>query len=183
MKILETKLKGLYVSEVNFIRDKRGSFGRIFCKDELRPILNDKEILQVNISSTKSCGAVRGMHYQNPPHCEMKLVRCLKGKVYDVAIDIRKSSKTFLHWHAEELSEKNRKMMVIPEGFAHGFQALEDDTQLLYLHTNMYYPNYEDGLLYDDPLIDISWPLPVIEVSERDKNHSFLTDKFSGITI
>ena len=181
MKLLETKFEGLYVAEGKYISDDRGSFGRLFCKDKLAFVLKDRDILQINFSSTESCGAIRGMHFQHPPHSEMKLVRCTKGKVWDVVVDIRKDSKTYLQWHAEELSKENARMIIIPEGFAHGFQAMETASELLYLHTEYYKPDSEGGLAYDDPTLDIYWPLPITDISERDKHHPLLTKQFSGI--
>jgi dTDP-4-dehydrorhamnose 3,5-epimerase len=183
LNILETKFEGLHVAETNFLSDSRGSFGRLFCKNELASALKGKEILQINVSLTEPCGAIRGMHFQHPPHGEMKLVRCIKGSVWDVVVDIRKDSNTFMQWHAEELSQENARMMIIPEGFAHGFQTMETTSELLYLHTEYYMPDSEDGLAYNDPKLDISWPLPITDVSERDQNHPFLSKEFSGIII
>lgn len=111
----------------------------------------------------------------------MKLVRCLRGRVWDVAVDLRRGSATFLEWHAEELSGDNYKMIVIPEGFAHGFQALESSCELLYLHTNYYMKSFEGGVPYDDPLLAIAWPHPAAELSVRDMNHALLTSEFNGI--
>jgi dTDP-4-dehydrorhamnose 3,5-epimerase len=114
--------------------DERGFFTRLFCHNELGELIGARQIVQINQSSTRTVGAVRGLHYQHGPSAEMKLVRCIKGKVWDVAVDLRAGSPTFLYWHAEELSAENAHMMVIPEGFAHGFQVLEEDSELLYLH-------------------------------------------------
>ncbi len=183
MNIIETKFEDLYVAETNFLSDRRGSFGRLFCKDELASVINGREILQINTSLTESIGAIRGMHFQRPPHGEMKLVRCIKGRVWDVVVDIRRDSSTFMQWHAEELSQDNARMIIIPEGFAHGFQTMESASELLYLHTEYYMSDSEDGLAYNDPKLDISWPLPVTEISERDQNHPFISTEFSGITI
>ena len=183
LNLLPTRLKGVHIVETNYLSDKRGIFGRLFCKNELAPALEGREILQVNFSVTESCGAVRGMHFQHPPHSEIKLVRCTKGRVWDVVIDLRRGSSTFMEWHAEELSKDNAKMVIIPEGCAHGFQTLESGSELLYLHTEYYTPNAEGGLAYNDPLLKISWPLSVTEVSERDLKHPLLTKQFSGIKI
>lgn len=132
---------------------------------------------------TTSPGAIRGMHFQNPPYAEMKLVRCLRGRVWDVAIDLRAGSETFLRWHAEELSAENRLMMAIPEGFAHGFQVLEPESELLYLHTAVYHRSSEGGVPFDDPRLAIRWPLPVTDVSVRDAQHPPITQHFTGIAI
>ena len=123
------------------------------------------------------------MHYQNPPFAEMKLIRCLKGKVFDVALDLRRHSETFMQWHAEELSPENNKLFVIPEGCAHGFQTLEKDTELLYLHTKCYQPEHEGGVLFNDPKININWPLKPSEISARDKSHTPISPNFQGITL
>lgn len=183
MNLLPTKLQGVFIAETNYLSDKRGIFARLFCKQELTLALQGRDIVQVNFSSTESCGAVRGMHFQYPPHSEMKFVRCVKGRIWDVVVDIRADSPTFMQWHAEELSQKNARMIVIPEGCAHGFQTLEPESELLYLHTEYYTPDLEGGLAYNDPLLNILWPLPINEVSLRDQGHSELTKNFSGIKL
>jgi dTDP-4-dehydrorhamnose 3,5-epimerase len=123
------------------------------------------------------------MHYQHPPHAEMKLVRCVKGGVWDVAVDLRAGSPTFLQWHAEELTPQNARMLIVPEGCAHGFQALEPDSELLYLHTAFYTPEAEGGVAHDDPRLAISWPLPVVDLSTRDRAHPQIMPSFSGISL
>ena len=183
MNFLETKLKGVYIANTKFLSDNRGAFARLFCKQELAPLLGRREIVQVNFSLTESYGAIRGIHFQHPPHSEMKLIRCVKGRVWDVVVDLRAGSPTFLEWHAEELSPDNAKMIVIPEGCAHGFQTLDAGSELLYLHTNYYTPDAEGGLAYDDPLLNISWPLPITDVSVRDRGHSHVTNHFLGIKV
>ncbi len=183
MRVLPTAIQGVSVVETQMIEDPRGSFARLFCQQELHEILGPRKIVQINQSTTRQPGAVRGMHYQHPPSAEMKLVRCLKGRVWDVAIDLREGSTTFLQWHGEELSADNAKMLVIPEGCAHGFQVLETDSQLLYLHTEFYAPDTEDGVAYNDPKLAISWPLPVTGLSERDRDLSPLSIKFSGLSV
>jgi dTDP-4-dehydrorhamnose 3,5-epimerase len=135
----------------------------------------------MNHSTTYSKGSLRGMHYQLPPFREIKMVRCIAGAVFDVIIDIRTDSATFLQWFGIELSAANKKMLYIPEGFAHGFQCLTDNCELIYHHTEFYTPNAEGGLRYDDPKINIQWPLPVGVVSARDAGHAYLTDDFKGI--
>jgi dTDP-4-dehydrorhamnose 3,5-epimerase len=139
--------------------------------------------MQINQSRTAVIGAVRGLHYQRLPHPEMKFVRCLKGRVWDVAVDLRHKSPTFLGWHAEELTPNNLRMMVIPEGFAHGFQVLEPESELLYLHTDFYSPKTEGGLRYDDPHLAIDWPLEVTDLSSRDAAHPLIHSDFSGIIL
>ncbi|QPK64927.1 dTDP-4-dehydrorhamnose 3,5-epimerase family protein [Methylomonas sp. LL1] len=183
MNILPTSLSGLFVVETTPVTDHRGAFARLFCEWELAPILGGRHIAQINYSRTSAVGAVRGLHFQHPPHAEMKLVRCLRGRVWDVALDLRAGSPTFLRWHAEELSSNNRRMLVIPEGCAHGFQVLEADSELLYLHTEFYTPAAESGVLHDDPRLAIRWPLPVTDLSERDLRHAAIPADFLGIVL
>jgi dTDP-4-dehydrorhamnose 3,5-epimerase len=177
----ETLLKGSYVIELEPFADERGWFARTFCKEEFSKIGHDKEWLQLNHSYTKQHGLVRGMHYQVPPFSEIKLVRCIAGAVYDVIIDLRKGSSTFLNYFGTELSSTNKKMIYIPEGFAHGFQTLTDNCELIYHHTAMYMPGSEGGIKYDDKIPGIEWPLPITAVSERDKAHNYLEKDFKGI--
>ena len=183
VNLLPTKLKGVFISETNYFIDNRGAFARLFCKNELAPALQGRDIVQVNFSLTEMCGAVRGIHFQYPPYSEMKFVRCVKGRVWDVVVDLREDSPTFMEWHAEEISQQNARMIIIPEGCAHGFQTLEAESELLYLHTEYYTPSEEDGLAYNDPMLNILWPLPVTEVSLRDQGHSALTKIFTGIKL
>jgi len=183
MKLIETPIHGVMVAKTSRVNDHRGAFARLFCEQELKPALADRHIAQINHSRTCSVGAIRGMHYQYAPHAEMKMVRCIKGKVWDVVVDLRQNSSTFLHWHAVELSPDNAEMMVIPEGCAHGFQVLEADSELLYLHTAAYAPSAEAGLRYDDPRLAIDWPLEVADISERDRVHPLLKDDYCGVEI
>jgi len=183
MKITETSISDLMVVETEPHTDQRGSFSRLYCQDELQRIIGSRNIVQINLSCTHAVGAVRGLHYQRPPHAEMKLVRCLKGKILDVVVDLRAGSPTFLQWHTEELSSKNGHMLVIPEGCAHGFQVLEPDSELLYLHTEYYTSDVEGGVPYDDPRLAISWPLPVVDVSARDQQHTQISSNYFGIKI
>lgn len=181
MNLRPTALDGLFVAETRYLQDARGKFGRVFCNTELAPALGGRQIVQANHSMTAAVGAVRGLHYQRAPHAEMKLVRCLRGRVFDVAVDLRPESPTRFHWHAEELSPDNGRMMVIPEGFAHGFQVLEPDSELLYLHTSAYAPQAEGGVAHDDPLLAIQWPLPAVGLSPRDLGYAPLTPHFTDI--
>ncbi len=178
-----TSIPGLVVVETTPHIDNRGAFARLYCEHELASLIGPRRILQINHSRTAAIGAVRGLHYQRPPHAEMKLVRCLKGRVWDVAVDLRRNSPTFLRWHAEEMTPANMRMMVIPEGFAHGFQVLEAESELLYLHTAFYTPGVEVGLRYDDPSLAINWPLAVTELSPRDAAHPFINSDYSGISL
>lgn len=178
-----TKILGLCTADAQPVSDHRGAFARWFCQAELAEVLGSRSIVQINHSRTVSVGAVRGLHFQHHPHAEMKLIRCLRGRVFDVAVDLRQNSPTFLQWHAEELSGENQRMILIPEGFAHGFQVLEPDSELLYLHTAKYQKSSEGAVRYDDTLIGIDWPLPVTDVSERDQNHPPLSPSFSGVPL
>ncbi len=183
MNLQPTNIDSLFVVDTKPFGDHRGQFARYFCDHELEGILQGRTIRQINHSMTASPGAIRGMHFQNPPYAEMKLVRCLRGRVWDVAIDLRAGSETFLRWHAEELSAENRLMIAIPEGFAHGFQVLEPESELLYLHTAVYHTPSEGGVRFDDPALAIHWPLPVTDVSLRDTQHPLIMPNFTGITI
>ncbi len=181
MKFSTVLLSGAYVIDPEVRTDLRGAFFRFFCREEFEQIGHTAEWLQMNHSFTIKAGTIRGMHYQLPPHGEIKLVRCIVGKVFDVIVDIRQGSSTFLQWFGVELSGENRKMMYIPEGFAHGFQTLASDCELIYHHSARYEAGSEGGMRYDDPAIGIDWPLPVTMVSERDGQHPFLSPHFEGI--
>lgn len=182
VKVLATLLSGVVVVKTTPHNDARGAFARLYCERELTGVIGDRRIVQINHSRTHSVGAVRGLHYQLGPQAEMKLVRCLRGRVWDVAVDLRAGSPTFLQWHAEELSADNGCMLVVPEGCAHGFQVLETDSELLYLHTAWYAPEAEIGVRCDDPHLGIPWPLPLTDLSERDRHHPLLSPDFPGIT-
>jgi len=181
MKFHKTKLIGLYIIELEPFQDERGEFYRVLCKNELKEIGHKKEIVQINFSNTIKEGAIRGMHFQYPPKSEIKIVKCLKGSIFDIAIDLRKKSPTFLQWHGEILSSKNLKMMYIPEGFAHGFQALEDNAEVIYFVSEFYSPEFEGGVKYNDPRINIKWPLKITMISQKDKILKLLDSTFEGI--
>jgi len=183
MKFVETSLKNVYVIVPEPRVDERGFFVRSFCRRELEAVYGDVDIVQVNHTLTKMKGAIRGMHYQEPPHAEIKIVRCIRGSVYDVAIDLRKNSPTFMHHHGEVLSGGNMKMMFIPHGFAHGFQTLEDDCEMLYLHSEFYAPESERGVCFDDPAFHIAWPVEATEISRKDRNHPLIDKTFAGIIL
>ena len=180
MTFNETILKGSYLIDINAFSDDRGWFARTYCKNEFKKIGHEKEWVQLNHSYTKQKGTIRGMHFQSP-FKEIKLVRCVSGSVFDVIVDIRKDSPTFLKWFGVELSAANKKMLYIPEGFAHGFQTLSDDVELLYHHSEFYTPNSEGALRYNDPMINIKWPEVITQVSERDNTHTLLDINFKGI--
>jgi dTDP-4-dehydrorhamnose 3,5-epimerase len=181
MKLQTTDIDGVRIITSEPFHDDRGFFNRIFCQEELKTIRPDIVIRQINHSMTKTMGTIRGMHFQYPPHAEMKIVRCVKGSIFDAAVDLRKGSPTFLQWHGEILSAKNMKALVIPEGCAHGFQSLEDDIEMVYMSTAFYCKEAEDGIPYNEPRIGIQWPLPVSIISDKDKNWKL--DMFSIKTI
>ena len=183
MHVNSTNISDLFVVDTNHHIDSRGTFARFFCDNSLKKIVKHRNILQINHSTSSSIGSIRGLHYQTPPFSEMKLVRCIKGSVWDVAVDIRYGSPSFLKWHAELLTSKNSKMMVIPEGFAHGFQVMEKDSELIYLHTEFYNKDADSGILYDDEKLSIAWPLPVSNISEKDKCYNKINDEFKGVKI
>ena len=183
MKIYPTPIVDLVVAESKPFKDERGAFTRLFCEQELSSLIGQRKVMQINHSCTEVVGAVRGLHFQYAPHAEMKLVRCLKGKVWDVAVDLRPQSPSYKRWYAQELSPQNAHMMVIPEGFAHGFQVLEAGSELLYLHTAFYMPESEGGVRYDDPALAIAWPIQVTEISVRDSSHTYIDSSFRGVVV
>jgi dTDP-4-dehydrorhamnose 3,5-epimerase len=177
----QTPLADLTLLQRHPIGDERGYLERLFCRDELGDLLGTRRIEQMNHTLTARAGSLRGMHFQHPPHAEMKLVTCLRGEVLDVVVDLRRGSPTLLRWHAERLSAENHRTLLIPEGFAHGFQTLTDDCELIYLHTNAYRPDAEGALNALDPRLAINWPLPVTEMSDRDRAHPSIANDFVGI--
>ncbi|MDQ2733490.1 MAG: dTDP-4-dehydrorhamnose 3,5-epimerase family protein [Pseudomonadota bacterium] len=176
-----TALQGLIVVERQRLADHRGYLSRFFCAEELSAARFSLPIAQINHTLTHQRGAVRGLHFQHPPHAEDKLVSCLRGEVFDVAVDLRTGSETFLQWHAEILSADNGKSLMIPQGFAHGFQTLSDNCELLYLHSRPYTAGAESALNARDPALDIYWPLTFTDISERDAQHPHLTPDFTGV--
>lgn len=171
MEFIETVLEGAYIINLDPKGDERGSFTRIFCQHELAKIGFDKNVVQINHSVTKEKGTIRGMHYQQGSSSEIKIIRVIKGIVYDVIVDMRPGSDTFLKWTSNTLLKDSPQLLYVPEGFAHGFQTLSQDVEMIYQHSSFYDPISERGFRYDDPNIEISWPLPVSVVSERDLNH------------
>ena len=174
-------LAGAYTVDLEPFSDERGWFARYYCKNEFQAIGHTKEWVQMNQSVSYAEGTLRGMHFQCPPFGETKLVRCIAGAVFDVIVDLRQGSPTFLHSFGTELSAGNNRMLYIPEGFAHGFQTLVENSALLYHHTEFYTPGAEAGLRYDDPALAIGWPLPVTVISERDARHPAVDKNFKGI--
>lgn len=180
---LDTPIAGLKIVERQQLGDGRGFLARIFCAEEFAAAGWQKSIAQINQTLTQKQGTVRGMHYQHPPFTEMKLVSCLRGEIWDVAVDLRAGSPTLLQWHAEKLSAANHRALLIPEGFAHGFQALSDDCELIYLHSMAYSPSAEAGLNPQDPRLSITWPLAMNELSDRDAQQLMLDHQFKGLTL
>lgn len=168
MIFTETKLNGAFIIDLEPIQDERGFFARTWCKNEFAAHGLNPNLVQCNTSFNKKKGTLRGMHYQSPPYEEAKLVRCTMGAVYDVIVDIRKESKTFLQWLACELTAQNRKMLYVPEGFAHGFQTLEDNTEVFYQMSEFYHPESAKTIKWDQPDIKIDWPLPISMISPKD---------------
>lgn len=163
------------------VQDDRGYLERMYCAGELAAMGLAKPVVQINRTLTRMQGAVRGLHFQYPPFAEAKLIACLRGEIFDVAVDLRRGSPTYLQWHAEILSAENHRSLLIPEGFAHGFQTLTPDCELLYLHTESYHPEAEGGLNCRDPRLAIAWPLEITDLSQRDAGHPLLGDSFRGI--
>jgi dTDP-4-dehydrorhamnose 3,5-epimerase len=170
VRFSQTALSGVFLIEPELLADERGAFARSFCVDEFATAGIDFEIVQANISFNKSSGTVRGMHYQRAPHAETKVVRCTRGAMFDVVVDLRSESATFGQWVSAELNADNRAALFIPQGCAHGFQTLLDNTEVDYLMSGRYVAESSSGVRYDDPAFGIEWPLPVSSISERDQN-------------
>lgn len=168
MIFTETELPGAYLIEIEQRIDERGFFARTWCRNEFEQHGLVANIVQVNMSSNHRQGTLRGMHYQRPPYAETKLIRCTKGAIYDVIIDLRPDSPTYLRWIGVELTDDNYRMLYVPEGFAHGFQTLADTTEVTYQVSAFYTPGAEGGARYNDPQFAINWPLPVAVISEKD---------------
>lgn len=182
LKLIELPLRGLFCLQHRVHEDQRGRFARIFCEGGLAAFGQSFHIRQINHSRTCEAGTVRGLHFQRAPQAEAKLISCLRGEVWDVAVDIRHDSPTYLHWHAEHLVAGDGRSVLLPAGFAHGFQALSADAELLYLHSADYAPEHEGGLRASDPRLAISWPLPVVNLSPRDAAHPLVAEGFQGVS-
>jgi len=170
MIFTETPIPGAYVIELDKRGDDRGFFARAFCVNEFDAHGLDRNVAQINNSLSAERGTLRGMHYQLPPQAETKIVRCVRGSLWDVILDLRQGSATFGHWHGAELSAANRKMMYVPKGFAHGFLTLEDNTEVFYLVTAFYAPELERGVRWNDPRFGIRWPFEPVVISDKDRN-------------
>ena len=183
LKFSNTNLAGLKLVERLQLEDDRGSFSRLFCATELKAVDWKGSVEQVNLACTTKKGTLRGMHFQYPPHAEFKLVSCIRGEVLDVAVDIRKGSATFLQHYSTNLSSNNKRALLIPAGFAHGFQALTDDVQLIYCHSSAYVQQAEGILNPLDSALKITWPLVISEISEKDRQHPMLSTEFKGVQV
>lgn len=183
LQIVDTPIHGLKVVERARLSDERGYLSRMFCAEELRAAGWNKPVAQINQTQTRRPGAVRGLHFQLAPHAEMKLVNCVKGEVFDVAVDLRRGSPTFLKWFGISLSADNARALLIPEGFAHGFQVISPDSELIYFHSAPYHAASEGAVHAEDPRVGISWPQPIAELSARDAAHPKLAPSFDGLDV
>lgn len=174
MRFVETPLQGAYIIELEPVQDERGFIARSWCTAEFRAYGLNTEWLQASVSYNRTRGTLRGLHYQDKPYEEVKLVRCTQGAIYDVIVDMRAGSDTFKHWSAVELTSENHKTLYVPKGFAHGFQTLEDHTEVLYQISEMYRPQDARGLRWDDPSLDITWPLRAGLIASRDESFAYL---------
>jgi dTDP-4-dehydrorhamnose 3,5-epimerase len=174
VKFSPTPLAGAWIVDPMPIEDERGFFARSFCQEEFRAHGLDPAVAQCNVSFNRRRGTLRGLHFQAPPHEEAKLVRCTRGTIWDVIVDIRADSPTRHRWFALELNEENRRALYVPRGFAHGFQTLADDSEVLYQMSEFYHPESARGLRWDDPVLAIKWPIAHPVISERDRSYSLL---------
>ena len=174
MKFTQTKIKDVYIIDLEPKQDSRGYFSRVFCKQELEDVNIDFSIVQINRSKTVQKGTIRGLHMQQEPHAEVKLVQCLQGAVFDVVVDMRPNSETYLQWVSQELGAQNMNLMLVPKGCAHGFQTLETDCIVEYFVSELYSPDSEKGFLWNDPKLNIPWPIQDAILSEKDKSWKLL---------
>lgn len=181
LSVEQTPLAGLLLITRKVVSDHRGYLERVFCTTELGPFLDGRQIVQINHTLTTNAGAARGMHFQRAPYHETKIVSCLRGEVFDVAVDLRKGSATFGNWYGAVLSAENHRSLYIPEGFAHGFQTLCNNCEMLYFHTAPYSADAEDAVNMLDPAFGIEWPMTITERSARDEGHPFITSAFESL--
>jgi dTDP-4-dehydrorhamnose 3,5-epimerase len=182
-QVRNTPIAGVRVIERARLADERGFLTRLFCADELAAAGWLQPVAQINHTLTRLQGTVRGMHFQRPPHAEAKLVSCIRGRVWDVAVDLRQGSPTFLTCFGTDISADNGCALMIPDGVAHGFQTLTADCELVYLHSAAYHPASEGGVRPNDPAVPIQWPLTITEMSARDRAHPLLTPQFQGLCL
>jgi dTDP-4-dehydrorhamnose 3,5-epimerase len=183
MRFHVTPIQGLWEVQSTPVGDARGALTRLYCAEEFERVAPGLRFVQLNHTLTRRRGSVRGLHVQRAPALECKLVRCLRGRVFDVAVDLRHASPTFGRWHALELCADASRQVLIPAGCAHGFQTLVDDTEMLYQHSAAYAPQHEMGVRYDDPHLGIAWPLPVADISQRDLGHDLIESGFEGLRL
>ncbi len=176
-------IKGAYLVSHEVHGDNRGHFSRLFCGQQFEDHGIEFKIAQINRSSTQVAGSIRGLHFQRPPFAEKKIVQCTKGRVIDVIADLRANSPTFRKWQAVELKEGDHSSIYIPKGCAHGFQTIEPNSEMLYFHSIAYSPDHDDGVRFDEPLLNISWPLPVSDISLKDRDRPYLEKNYKGLTI
>jgi dTDP-4-dehydrorhamnose 3,5-epimerase len=179
----KTAIEGVYIITPKKIIDSRGYYERYFCVEEFKEVGFTEPVKQINHSMSIQKGIVRGFHYQLPPHCEMKLVRCIKGKIFDVALDVRKDSPTFLQHVSVELSEENSKYLLLPEGVAHGFQTMTENSEIIYIVNKMYAPSVDKVVNPLDPMINVSWPVEVDMERSKEVKQTFLTKDFTGVEL
>ncbi|MBW4664104.1 MAG: dTDP-4-dehydrorhamnose 3,5-epimerase [Chroococcus sp. CMT-3BRIN-NPC107] len=181
MMFTKTALPGAFIIDIESRADSRGFFARTFCSQEFAEHGLEVTNVQCSICFNHKQGTIRGMHYQDPPLTEAKLVRCTTGAIYDVIVDMRPDSPTYLAHISVELSAENRRSLYIPEMLAHGYQTLTDDTEIVYQMNKLYTPGYERGLRYDDPLLGIEWPLLVTEIAQKDCSWALLESMMVGV--
>ena len=179
----KTCIDGVYIVTPKPFKDDRGYYERFFCAQDFSELGVSKTICQVNHSYTAKKGTIRGFHFQHPPYAETKVVRCTKGAIIDVALDLRQGSSTFLQTFAIELNDKNSKYLVLPKGIAHGFQTLEDGSEIIYFTDHVYTPEADDGINPFDPKLNYKWPLDVTSISDNDKNRKLISNHFLGLTV
>ena len=181
--VQDTPIMGLKQIALCRLSDQRGSLMRLFCQEELLELGWNEPVAQINLSHNHHQGTVRGLHFQYPPHAEIKFVYCLHGAVWDVVVDLRQDSPTFLQWYAAVLSAENLSAFLIPKGCAHGFQTLTDDVSMLYFHSNPHAPQHEGGIHVQCPTLSLPWPMHISLLSERDRSFSSITADFNGIVL
>lgn len=169
MKFSETRLAGAYIIEPDRIEDERGFFARVWCANELARLGLKPVTVQTNIGFSHSRGTLRGLHFQSPPHAEVKIVRCTRGAIFDVIVDLRPGSSTYKGWFGVELNEENRRMIYVPEGFAQGYITLTDDTEMYYTTSEFYHPGSASGVCFNDPVFGIEWPMEPAVISKQDR--------------
>ncbi len=180
MKLRPLPFEGAALAECDPFEDPRGLFTNLFCDLDLKELLGDRQVRNINLSQSHLSGTLRGLHYQQGDAAEMKLVRCISGSIFDVIVDMRPDSPTYLRWHGEILTQQNMGMMIVPEYFAHGFQTLEDNTEVMYLVTSHYAPNQEAGVRWNDPAVGIRWPHDVTMLSDKDAQFPLLSSDAEG---